>query len=194
MDWLKCWLSVHVQYFPQQCLSFPIISLLYQRNVKRDQRNQRYPAGGMQSLSKNQNRQKFSRKMQRNYGRGQWHDRKPIVSALWFLLLIILQGVLIARSLLLHVVAKVILDSKMYAILKQQPPFGLKIIMLADLFHGNYLFWEANIFLKAYLEENCELQGTDNGQGQLSKRNYSRSKWRLLCLLSFRSFLQHVQS
>ena len=48
--------------------------------MRRDQRNQRYPAGGMQSLSKNQNRQKFSRKMQRNYGRGQWHDRKPAVS------------------------------------------------------------------------------------------------------------------
>ena len=48
--------------------------------MRKDQRNQRFPAGGMQSLSKNQNRQKFSRKMQRNYGRGQWHDRKPIVS------------------------------------------------------------------------------------------------------------------
>ena len=48
--------------------------------MRKDQRNQRYPAGGMQSLSKNQNRQKFSRKMQRNYGRGQWHDRKPVVS------------------------------------------------------------------------------------------------------------------
>lgn len=51
--------------------------------MRRDQRNQRYPAGGMQSLSKNQNRQKFSRKMQRNYGRGQWHDRKPAVSVLY---------------------------------------------------------------------------------------------------------------
>lgn len=48
-----------------------------QRNARKDQRNQRYPAGGMQNLSRNQNRQKFSRKVQRSYGRGQWHDRKP---------------------------------------------------------------------------------------------------------------------
>lgn len=36
----------------------------------------------MQNLSRNQNRQKFSRKVQRNYGRGQWHDRKPAVSVM----------------------------------------------------------------------------------------------------------------
>ena len=65
----------------QKLFACSLLSLLIlQRNVRRDQRNQRYPSGGMQSLSKNQNRQKFSRKMQRNYGRGQWNDRKPAVS------------------------------------------------------------------------------------------------------------------
>lgn len=65
----------------QKLFAYTLLSLLIlQRNVRRDQRNQRYPSGGMQSLSKNQNRQKFSRKMQRNYGRGQWNDRKPAVS------------------------------------------------------------------------------------------------------------------
>ena len=34
---------------------------------------------------------------------------------------------------------------------------------------GHYLFREANSFPRAKLEENCELQGTDNVQGQISK-------------------------
>ena len=34
---------------------------------------------------------------------------------------------------------------------------------------GHYLFREANSFPKAQLEENCELQGTDNAQGQISE-------------------------
>ena len=34
--------------------------------------------------------------------------------------------------------------------------------------HGHYLFWEANSFARAKLEENCELRGTDNVQGQIS--------------------------
>lgn len=89
-DWI--WILVHVRSLSrsiqlmckchrQKLFAYTLLSLLIlQRNVRRDQRNQRYPAGGMQSLSKNQNRQKFSRKMQRNYGRGQWNDRKPAVS------------------------------------------------------------------------------------------------------------------
>ena len=32
--------------------------------------------------------------------------------------------------------------------------------------HGHYLFREANSFLRTKLKENCELQGTDNVQGQ----------------------------
>ena len=34
---------------------------------------------------------------------------------------------------------------------------------------GHYLFQEANSFPRAKLEENCELRGTDNVQGQISK-------------------------
>ena len=34
---------------------------------------------------------------------------------------------------------------------------------------GHYLFREANSFPRAKLEENCELQGTDNVKGQLSE-------------------------
>ena len=33
---------------------------------------------------------------------------------------------------------------------------------------GHYLFWEAKSFPTAYLEENCELWGTDNVQGLIS--------------------------
>ena len=33
---------------------------------------------------------------------------------------------------------------------------------------GHYLFREANSFPRAKLEENCELRGTDNVQGQIS--------------------------
>ena len=32
---------------------------------------------------------------------------------------------------------------------------------------GHYLFREANSFPRAKLEENCELRGTDNVQGQI---------------------------
>ena len=32
----------------------------------------------------------------------------------------------------------------------------------------HYLFGEANSFPRAKLDENCELQGTDNVQGQIS--------------------------
>ena len=34
---------------------------------------------------------------------------------------------------------------------------------------GHYLFREANSFPRAKPEENCELRGTDNVQGQISK-------------------------
>ena len=34
--------------------------------------------------------------------------------------------------------------------------------------HGHYLLQEANSFPRAKLEENCELRGTDNVQGQIS--------------------------
>ena len=50
---------------------------------------------------------------------------------------------------------------------------------------GHYLFREANSFPRAKLEENCELRGTDNVQGQISEHiwwiiinNYSlKSRW-----------------
>ena len=42
---------------------------------------------------------------------------------------------------------------------------------------GHYLFREANSFPRAKLEENCELRGTDNVQGQIFN-NYSMSaRW-----------------
>ena len=34
---------------------------------------------------------------------------------------------------------------------------------------GHYLFREANSFPRAKLEENCDLRGTDNVQGQIFK-------------------------
>ena len=48
---------------------------------------------------------------------------------------------------------------------------------------GHYLFQEANSFPRAKLEENCELRGTDNVQGQISEHIFA-AKLRLLCLLS----------
>ena len=47
----------------------------------------------------------------------------------------------------------------------------------------HYLFLEANSFPRAKLEENCELRGTDNVQGQISEDIFA-AKLRLLCLLS----------
>ena len=47
---------------------------------------------------------------------------------------------------------------------------------------GHYLFREANSFSRAKLDENCELRGTDNVQGQMYEHNYFRLKWRLKCL------------
>ena len=45
---------------------------------------------------------------------------------------------------------------------------------------GHYLFREANSFPRAKLEENCELRGTDNVQGQISVHIFE-AKWMLLC-------------
>ena len=52
---------------------------------------------------------------------------------------------------------------------------------------GHYLFREANSFPRAKLEENCELRGTDNVQGQISVHIFE-AKWMLLSLLSFKYF------
>ena len=38
---------------------------------------------------------------------------------------------------------------------------------------GHYLFREANSFPRAQLEENCELRGTDNVQGQISEHLFT---------------------
>ena len=38
---------------------------------------------------------------------------------------------------------------------------------------GHYLFREANSFPRAKLEENCELRGTDNVQGQMSEHIFT---------------------
>ena len=46
-------------------------------------------------------------------------------------------------------------------------------------FRGHYLFREANSFPRAKLEENCELRGTDNVQGQISEHIFA-AKLRLL--------------
>ena len=58
---------------------------------------------------------------------------------------------------------------------------------------GHYLFREANSFPRAKLEENCELRGTDNVQGQISEHIF-KAKLRLLCLLSFKYFSQQAGS
>ena len=58
---------------------------------------------------------------------------------------------------------------------------------------GHYLFREANSFPRATLEENCELRGTDNVQGQISEHIF-KAKLRLLCLLSFKYFSQQPGS
>ena len=39
--------------------------------------------------------------------------------------------------------------------------------------HGHYLFRVANSFPRAKLEENCELRGTDNVQGQISEHIFA---------------------
>ena len=54
---------------------------------------------------------------------------------------------------------------------------------------GHYLFRETNSFPRAQLEENCELRGTDNVQGQISVHIFE-AKWMLLCLLSFKYFFK----
>jgi len=54
---------------------------------------------------------------------------------------------------------------------------------------GHYLFLEANSFPRAKLEENCELRGTDNVQGQIFE-HIVKVKWRLLRFLS----LKHIRS
>ena len=46
-----------------------------------------------------------------------------------------------------------------------------------------YLFREANSFPRVKLEENCDLRGTDNVQGQISEYIFE-ARLRLLCLLS----------
>ena len=39
--------------------------------------------------------------------------------------------------------------------------------------HEHHLFGEVNSFPRALLEENCELRGTDNVQGQISKHIFA---------------------
>ena len=41
---------------------------------------------------------------------------------------------------------------------------------------GHYLFREANCFPRAKLEENCELRGTDNVQGQISEHIFAPNR------------------
>ena len=47
---------------------------------------------------------------------------------------------------------------------------------------GHYLFREANSFPGTKLEENGELRGTDNIQGQISEHIFE-VKWKSLCLI-----------
>ena len=53
----------------------------------------------------------------------------------------------------------------------------------ARVFVRGHLFREAKSFPRAKLEENCELRGTDNVQGQIPEHIFA-AKLRLLCLLS----------
>ena len=46
---------------------------------------------------------------------------------------------------------------------------------------GHYLFREANSFPRAQLEENCELRGTDNVQGQISEHIFAPNGGYCLC-------------
>ena len=54
-----------------------------------------------------------------------------------------------------------------------------KIAAKHSIDHQNRLHWR----LRAKLDENCELRGTDNVQGQISEHIFA-AKLRLLCLLS----------
>ena len=54
---------------------------------------------------------------------------------------------------------------------KQLPPFGRKYARI--FVRGYYLFREANSFPRAKLEENCELRGTDDVQGQISEHIFT---------------------
>ena len=50
---------------------------------------------------------------------------------------------------------------------------------------GHYLFREANSFPRAQLEENCELQGTDNAQGLISEHIFAPMGAFFLTMQSF---------
>ena len=52
---------------------------------------------------------------------------------------------------------------------------------------ADILFREANSFPRAKLEENCELRGTDNVQGQISEHIFA-AKLRLLVVFSVTPF------
>ena len=58
---------------------------------------------------------------------------------------------------------------------------------------GHYLFREANSFPRAKLEENCELRGTDNVQGQISEHIFAPNGDYCQSLLSFKSFSQRAK-
>ena len=67
---------------------------------------------------------------------------------------------------------------------------------------GHYLFLIAHSFPRASLSENCLLLRTDHVRGQISVHIFAPNgdycifltQWRLLCLLSFKSFSQHVHN
>ena len=62
----------------------------------------------------------------------------------------------------------------------------------AQIFVRHYLSPRNNSSVpKTKLVENCELRGADNVLGQISEHIF-KVKWRLLCLLSFKYFLQHA--
>ena len=47
--------------------------------------------------------------------------------------------------------------------------------------HGHNLFREVNSFPRAKLEENCELRGTNNVQGQISEHIFTPNLFRTAC-------------
>ena len=67
----------------------------------------------------------------------------------------------------------------------KQLPFGAKIDDARIFVHGHHLLRKVNSFLRAYLEENCLLLGTDNVRGQISEHIFALNED--MCCNLFRS-------
>ena len=67
----------------------------------------------------------------------------------------------------------------------KQLPFGAKIDDARIFVHGHHLLRKVNSFLRAYLEENCLLLGTDNVRAQISEHIFALNED--MCCNLFRS-------